>query len=254
MAVAKLQTKLTAVPICKGYRVSKSTAAARKPRAKAGRLGANRAQPVRRIGGETSKTRSDLLDAAEELMRSEGYAAVTSRRVASQAKLTPQLVHYYFRTMDDLFLALWRRFVAKNIERHAQTLQSPEPLRALWNFSYNALDAVLETEFIALAHHRKAIRKEIAQDGDRFRQMQVDALARGFAYYGVANEGCSAEILTVLLTNMCRSLVMEKDLGMSSGHADTFRYIESWLEKLERRAAHARRTGAPTERPPSLAS
>ena len=42
-------------------------------------------------------------------MRDEGYAAVTSRRVAEQAGLKPQLVHYYFRTMDDLFLEMFRR-------------------------------------------------------------------------------------------------------------------------------------------------
>jgi TetR/AcrR family transcriptional regulator len=53
---------------------------------------------------EDSKTR--LIEAAERLMREEGYAAVTSRRVASKAGLKPQLVHYYFRTMDDLFLAI----------------------------------------------------------------------------------------------------------------------------------------------------
>ena len=39
----------------------------------------------------------------------EGYAAVTSRRVADAAGLKPQLVHYYFRTMEDLFLEVFRR-------------------------------------------------------------------------------------------------------------------------------------------------
>ncbi len=64
----------------------------------------------RRIGGAPdAKNRGVLLDAAEALMLEEGYAAVTSRRVADKAGLKPQLVHYYFRTMDDLFLAVFRR-------------------------------------------------------------------------------------------------------------------------------------------------
>ena len=42
------------------------------------------------------------MDAAEQLLLEEGYAAVTSRRVGARAGLKPQLVHYYFRTMDDL--------------------------------------------------------------------------------------------------------------------------------------------------------
>ena len=34
----------------------------------------------------------------------ECYAAVTSRRLANKAGLKPQLVHYYFRTMEELFV------------------------------------------------------------------------------------------------------------------------------------------------------
>ena len=52
-------------------------------------------------------------------MLEEGYAAVTSRRVAAQAGLKPQLVHYYFRTMDDLFLAAYRRRADQGLERLA---------------------------------------------------------------------------------------------------------------------------------------
>ncbi len=63
----------------------------------------------RRIGTKDSATRTKLLDAAERLMIAEGYAAVTSRRVGTEAGIAPQLVHYYFRTMDDLFLEVIRR-------------------------------------------------------------------------------------------------------------------------------------------------
>lgn len=64
---------------------------------------------ARRIGAPDAKNRIVLLDAAEQLMIEEGYVAVTSRRVAERAGLKPQLVHYYFRTMDDLFLAVFVR-------------------------------------------------------------------------------------------------------------------------------------------------
>ena len=47
----------------------------------------------RRIGSESSETRKRLLDIAERLMLDEGYAAVTSRRVASLAGVNPALVH-----------------------------------------------------------------------------------------------------------------------------------------------------------------
>ena len=76
----------------------------------------------RRIGAPDAKNRSVLLDAAERLMLEEGYAAVTSRRVAEKAGLKPQLVHYYFRTMEDLYLAVFRRRAEQGLEAQAQAL------------------------------------------------------------------------------------------------------------------------------------
>ena len=50
------------------------------------------ASTSRRLGAPDAKNRTVLLDAAESLMRAEGYAAVTSRRVADKAGLTKSLV------------------------------------------------------------------------------------------------------------------------------------------------------------------
>ena len=133
----------------------------------------------RRIGAEDSKTRAQLLDAAEQLLLEEGYAAVTSRRVAAQAGLKPQLVHYYFRTMDDLFLEVFRRRAEENLARFeradrrrrlaARTSGGSTPTRAA---------RPSRIEFVALANHRKAIRAEIARYAERFRAAQVEAVAR----------------------------------------------------------------------------
>jgi TetR/AcrR family transcriptional regulator len=56
-----------------------------------------------------SGVRDAILDATESIMVEEGYAAVTSRRVAERAGLKSKLVHYYFRTMEDLFVAVYER-------------------------------------------------------------------------------------------------------------------------------------------------
>jgi len=201
--------------------------------------GSRRARSLRRIGAENSLTRTALLDAAEKLMRREGYAAVTSRKLASVAKLTPQLVHYYFRTMDDLFLALWQRFVDKNIARHSQALSKTEPSRALWDMFRKSADIALEVEFMALAHHRKAFRNRLARDGDQFRRMQIGFLSRTRQDYSLGDDACSAEILTVILTSISRTIVLEQDLGMSEGHASTLRYVEQWLDRVGRRVVKA---------------
>src|SRR5687768_626397 len=90
---------------------------------------------ARRIGAPDAKNRGVLIDAAEQLTLEEGYAAVTSRRVAERAGLKPQLVHYYFRTMEELFLAVFRRRAEQGLVVLATALASPQPLWALWRFS-----------------------------------------------------------------------------------------------------------------------
>src|SRR4029450_2817569 len=129
---------------------------------------------TRRLGAQDSATRHALLDAAQRVLLEEGYAAVTSRRVAAKAGLKPQLVHYYFRTMDDLFLALVRRGAEQNLERHARARESEQPLRALWEFSNDPAGATLTMEFSALGNHRKAIRAELAAYAEQFRRLETE--------------------------------------------------------------------------------
>jgi AcrR family transcriptional regulator len=44
--------------------------------------------------------RHRLIEATAKLMRDEGYAAATSRRVAAEAGVKQALVYYYFPTME----------------------------------------------------------------------------------------------------------------------------------------------------------
>ena len=60
----------------------------------------------RRPRAATAEKRRRLLDATEEIMLEDGYAAVSSRSVAARVGINAPLVHYYFPTLDDLFMAL----------------------------------------------------------------------------------------------------------------------------------------------------
>jgi AcrR family transcriptional regulator len=188
---------------------------------------------ARRIGAPDAKNRGVLLDAAERLMLEEGYAAVTSRRVAEKADLKPQLVHYYFRTMDDLFLAAFRRRAEKGLEQQAQALQSPQPLWALWRFSTDPAATAITMEFVALANHRKALKAEIAYYAERFREEQRKALSTALQRYGVDAVQVPPLVWSVLMTSVSQILVMEQALGMSAGHAETVEFVERYLRRLE---------------------
>jgi AcrR family transcriptional regulator len=198
---------------------------------------------TRRIGAEDSTTRSALLDAALALMLEEGYAAVTSRRVAAKAGLKPQLVHYYFRTMDDLFLALVRRGAEQNLERQAQALASPQPLRALWEFSSDPAGTTMTMEFAALANHRKAIRTELGAYAEQFRRLQREALASLLENYGIDPELFAPDAVLVLITSVSRILGMEAALGMTTGHEEVRALVERILVQYEGEARGPRVSG-----------
>ena len=188
---------------------------------------------ARRIGAPDAKNRGVLLDAAEKLLLEEGYAAVTSRRVAEVGGLKPQLVHYYFRTMEDLYLAVFRRMADAGFEVLATALASPQPLWALWRFSMQPEATRLTMEFMGLANHRKALRAEIVHVAERFRAEQNKAIAAALHRYGVETEAVPPVVWTVFATSVSQGLIVERALGMSTGHAETIAFCENWIRRLE---------------------
>ncbi len=188
---------------------------------------------ARRIGAPDAKNRALLLDAAERLMLEEGYAAVTSRRLASKAGLKPQLVHYYFRTMDELFLEVFRRRGEEALAVHAQLMKSPQPLWALWRFGTDPAFTRISMEFMALANHRKEMRAEIAYYAQRFREEERQTVATALQQYGAARDEIPPVVVAVLMSSLSRFLVLEQAIGVSIGHAETVELVESYLRRLE---------------------
>jgi AcrR family transcriptional regulator len=203
----------------------------------------------RRIGAEDSRTRAQLLDAAEQLLLEEGYAAVTSRRVAARAGLKPQLVHYYFRTMDDLFVAVLRRRADENLARIERAMAADGSLRSLWQLNADPRGVAFSIEFVALANHRKAIRAEIARYDERVRTAQLDALTAALAAHGVDPDRLPPIVAQLLMTGLSQVLAIEGALGVTAGHDATHAFVERMLDELERRPPPARARAAPPVNP-----
>lgn len=185
----------------------------------------------RRVGAESSQTRALIVEAAEQVIRDDGYAAASSRRVAMQAALPPSLVHYYFPTTDDLLLAVFRRGAAQSDALIEQALTSDDPVRALWRFFTDPSRTALAMEFVALANHRKAIQTEILRHSEAMRARQTALLDRILGDR-LAEQGISAAGLSMLLAAAGRALVMEGGLGVRAGHDDARHAVESWLDRL----------------------
>jgi AcrR family transcriptional regulator len=182
----------------------------------------------RRLGTENAKNRSRLVDATEWMLREEGYAAVTARGVAAKAGLKVQLVYYYFQTMDDLILAVVRRFTARRLERFEEALASPEPLRALWQLNSDAT-GIPASELIALANHRESIRTEVVAAACQFRALQIEAVDRLLTSAGFDRKTYSAAGIVAIVAAVARAMVQDCALGVSEGYGDAVAIIERGL-------------------------
>lgn len=187
----------------------------------------------RQVATPDAKTRIVILDAAELLMLEEGWAAVTSRRVAERANLGSQLVHYHFGTMDDLLRAVFQRQAEHGAKAHADALASDQPLWALWRMIYDAPFSKWTVEVLGLASHRPLLAAELRHYADTFRREQAEIFAAILRRYGVDEQRVPPMAVAFLLTVVPGVLFMETQLNITTGHTEIIEFVERCLREVE---------------------
>jgi AcrR family transcriptional regulator len=193
---------------------------------------------------ENSAVRSALIDAAELLIREGGYPSVTARNLADKINLKRQIVHYYFHSMDDLFIAVVRRGADKARPRLEAALISDEPLRTLWEINSDPVQATLTLELSALASRRPAVRAEVKRFAEEFRDLQTRVLVRHLEKRGISPD-LPPIVATVLLTSLSQVLTLESAIDIYRGHSETLGFVDDCLR------AFAEGRMSPMPRPPS---
>jgi AcrR family transcriptional regulator len=184
---------------------------------------------ARRFGAKDSATRMALVQAGIEVLQNQGSSAFTAKRVAEQAGLKPQLVHYYFRTMEDLLLAIVDHAGEDGMKRAVRAAASREPLRELWKVAMAERSAALTAEVKALAQHSKAVRDATVRQQETYRTLMAEALHRHLEERG--SKAAPAAMTIVMITDaIARLLVSEAALGFTLGHEQLRSAIEQWLD------------------------
>jgi AcrR family transcriptional regulator len=185
----------------------------------------------RRLDAEESRTL--ILDAAERLMRRDGYGAVNGRSIAIEAGMKPQLVHYHFATTENLMLAFYLRSAERSEALLAAALASKNPLRAIWEYNADPHRTALAAEFMALANHRHSIREAMTRNVEKFRTMQTAALQQALETDGLGKLQCPPEVAAMIIAAVGRAFVMEQSIGISTGHAATRAFVETLFKTVE---------------------
>ena len=194
---------------------------------------ANPAATPRNKRKDDAGARSKLIEATARIMREEGYAAATSRRVAAEAGVRQPLVYYYFPTMDDLFVEVLRTGAELALERMRTLLTDDDPLQALWLLNSDSAVTSLNTEFMALANHRKVIGAELKAYAERVRDIETAAVTMVLRANGLDLEKYPPAAISMLIAQTARSLCNESAVGVTQGHDQLRAFVERQLSLLK---------------------
>ena len=186
----------------------------------------------RRFGPRNSEISHAIMDAAEKIIRDEGYAAVSSRRVAEVAAIQQSLVYYYFESMDDLLVATFQRRTERGMARYEKDARSDKPVAAIWKDLNEGLDARMSFAFVSLASHNERVRDVYTRFLSQSRKLQADMIAKDATARGIDISPATPTALAFIIHSTSLVMAREAALGMTEGHDEVRSLLEGLLEKF----------------------
>jgi len=188
-----------------------------------------------------NETMEAFLDAAERLLVSVGYAGVSARRLAEEAGANHGLVHYYFGSMEELFLRVLERFTERLIQRQRAMYAAEESFIKKWRTAMRYLEDDLEAgypkvwlELQAMAWNRPELRERVARVNAEWRAVLTEAFTAAMKEYGLERRRFPVEAVVSLVITCNEGIMLERLSGVSDGQAELLRAIDRWLQALER--------------------
>jgi len=192
------------------------------------------------------ETETKFLDAAERLLVEVGYAGISTRTLAAKAGANPGLVHYYFGSIEEVFLQVLDRFTKKLIDRQRAMYSADAPFlekwRTAWRFQEQDLAAGYPKvwfELQAMAWNHPEMAERVAQVNAEWRGVLRKAFARALDEYGIAGQ-LPLEALTSMMTTFGIGYQFERLSGISEGHQALLKWIDDWIESLDRGGRNGR--------------
>jgi len=191
-------------------------------------------------------TQQRLLDAAERLLVDVGYGGITARKLAEEAGANLGLVHYYFGSMEELFLQVLERFTTDLISRQRAMYAAPGPYIDKWRQAMRYLDEdrpyqKIWWELQAMAWNHPEYRARVEKVHDAWRDAMRDAVREALSRYDLDDDVFTTEAWVTLIVTVNEGIILERLSGVTRGHKDLLAGIDRWLESLEKKARRAKR-------------
>jgi AcrR family transcriptional regulator len=188
-----------------------------------------------------AKTEDAFLDAAERLLIAVGYSGITTRRLAEEAGANHGLVHYYFGSMENLFVRVLERFTERLIVRQREMYGRTDISGAeKWKTAMGYLESDLAAgypkiwlELQALGWNRPDIAERVAEVNREWRTVLTEAFDQMMDEFGLDRERFPLAAMVSLVLTFNEGIMVERLSGISAGHRALLDMIERWLESLE---------------------
>jgi AcrR family transcriptional regulator len=105
---------------------------------------------VERRDRATADTRGRILAAARDCLLAEGYANLSTRRVADTAEVPLSQIHYHFGSKRQLILAVLAAETERLLDRQRAMFDTPEPLWVRWEMACGYLDTDVESGYVRI--------------------------------------------------------------------------------------------------------
>jgi AcrR family transcriptional regulator len=180
-------------------------------------------------------------DAAERQLIEVGHVGFLADRLAEEAGVNHGLVHYYFGSMENLFVRVLERFterlIARQREMYARTdISGAEKWKTAMGYLESDLAAgypKIWLELQALGWNRPDIAERVAEVNREWRAVLTDAFDRMMDEYGLDRERFPLAAMVSLVMTFNEGIMVERLSGISAGHRDLTEMVERWLESLE---------------------
>lgn len=104
----------------------------------------------------TAETRTAILEAARACLLADGYANLSTRRVAEAAGVPLSQIHYHFGSKQALILAVLEAENARLLARQRTMYGGSEPLWQQWDRACDYLDEDIESGYVRVLHEMVA--------------------------------------------------------------------------------------------------
>lgn len=186
-------------------------------------------------GHETAEA---LLDATERLLASNGYAGLSTRRIADEAGLAHGLIRYHFGSVEELMVRTVERASTRILTRQQELYAGDEPFLDKWRTAMELFEVDLRggfpkvfAELMALAWNEPRLRPRLRATMESFADVLTRAASEAIEEYDLDETLADPAAIGTLVRTFQLGMLLERLTGIDIGHAELLDYLDRILSR-----------------------